>query len=104
MHGVARRYDRRLDESDVVPRRQRGGDGHLRLALFCTLVAWCLALMRFYVALTRHEHGLDAGLAAVLSVALPGIAAAAAASAFVRSRRPSGGSDNVVFLRRRDRP
>lgn len=104
MHGVARRYDRHLDESDVSPRRQRGIDGHLRLAIFCTVVAWSLALMRLYVALTRNEHGLDAMLAAVLSAALPGIAGAAAASAFVRRRRSSGGSDNVVFLRRRDRP
>jgi hypothetical protein len=104
MHGVAPRYDRRLDESDIVPRRQRGVDGHLRLAIFCTAVAWVLALMRLYLALTRHEHGLDAMLAAVLSAALPGIAGAAAASAFVQSRRSAGGSDNVVFLRRRDRP
>jgi hypothetical protein len=104
MPGVARRDDRRLDESDVAVRRRRGTDGHLRLAIVCTAVAWLLALMRFYVALTRHERGLDATLAAVLSVALPGIAGAAAASAFVRSRRSSGGSDNVVFLRRRDRP
>lgn len=103
MHGVARRYDRRLDESDVAVRRQRGIDGHLRLAIVCTVVAWLLALVRLYVALTRHEHGLDATLAAVLSAALPGIAGAAAASAFVRSRRSSGGSDNVVALRKRDR-
>jgi hypothetical protein len=104
MHGAARRYDRRLDVSDVAPRGQRGVDGHLRLAIVCAVVAWALALMRFYVALTRHEHGLDGTLAAVLSVALPGIAAAAAASAFVRRRRTAGGSDNVVALRKRDRP
>ncbi len=99
MRGVAR-----LDDSEFDPRSRRRSDGHLRLAVFCAAVAWLLALMRFYVALTRHEHGLDAVLAAVLSAALPGIAAAAAASAFVRSRKPSGGSDNVVVLRRRDRP
>ena len=101
MHGVAREYDRRLGEP--AGRRSRV-DGHLRLAILCTLVAWLLALARFFVALTHNEHGLDAMLAAVLSAALPGIAAAAAASAFVRSRRPSGVSDNVVILRKRDRP
>ena len=105
MHGVARRYDRRLDESHFAPRARSHVDGHLRLAMFCTLVAWLLALMRLYVALTHREHGLDASLAAVFSVALPGIAGAAAASAFVRYRRRTGGSDdNVVMLRKRDRP
>lgn len=79
-------------------------DGHLRLALLCTLVAWLLAVLRFYVAVVRKEHGLDAVLAAMFSAALPGIAAAATASAFVRSRRAPDESGNVVSLKRRDRP
>jgi hypothetical protein len=103
MHGVAPRYDRRLDESHFAPRKRSGVDGHLRLAIFCTVVAWLLALMRFYVALTRGEHGLDAMLAGVLSAALPGIGGAAAANAYVRHRRSTGSSDNnVVLLRKGD--
>ena len=100
MRGLASEYDRRLGESEGW---RSGADLHLRLAMLCTLVAWLLAVARFYVALASHEHGVDAVLAALLSAALPGIGAAAAASAFVRRRR-RGGADNVVLLRRRDRP
>ena len=84
------------DAVPLGPARRSSADRNLRLAMTCTLVAWGLAVVRFFVALVHHEAGLDAILAAVLSAALPGIGAAAAASAFVRSRRSRVGSDNVI--------
>jgi hypothetical protein len=103
MRAGAREYPHPPNESGFAARRARS-DGLLRLALLCTLVAWLLAVLRLYVALVHREHGLDAVLAAMLSVALPGVAAAAVASAFVRSRRAPDAPDNVVFLKKHGRP
>jgi len=87
-------------------------DRHLLLAVCCALIAWALALVRFGVAIGRHEHGMDATLSAVLSVALPGIVVGAFAHALARRDRTSSRagrekqlsspSGNVVPLRKRD--
>ncbi|HEX4335528.1 MAG TPA: hypothetical protein VH062_06410 [Polyangiaceae bacterium] len=79
-----------IDEGDASAKPPRGlFDRHLRLALFCTLIAWALALVRFYVALTRNEHGMDAVLAGVLSVAMPGIAIGTVLTVWAASRSNS---------------